>query len=137
MFTFGDTFRGAVGVDLDESQVHMAARMVWDRRHGFGQLRLSRSECLNTICRKEKFAFDYVRACRSNERVNIVGIGGERAVEKAASLRNIVGGYTPIEPSQTPKMEVHRVGGRSLFRASRLSDDKLGVERACQARDDF
>src|ERR1700722_8364085 len=134
MFTFGDTFRGAVGVDLDESQVHMAARMVWDRRHGFGQLRLSRSECLNTICRKEKFAFDYVRACRSDERVNIAGIGGERAVEKAASLRDIIGGYTLIEPSRTLKIAVHRVGVRRVFRAPRLGAYEPRVERIGEPR---
>ena len=35
------------------------------------------------------------------------------------------------------KIEVHRVGVRGLFRASRLGGDELGVERACQPRDDF
>ena len=82
-------------------------------------------------------ALDHVRARRSNERVDIVGIGGERAIEKAARLRDIVRGQTLIEPSQTLKIEVHRVGVRSLFRASRLGGDELGVQRACQARDDF
>ena len=137
MFTFGYTLRRPLGEYVDESQPHMAVRMVWDRRQGFGQLRFGRRKGRNTIDRKEKCAFDYVRACRSNERVNIVGIGGEREVEKAASLRNIVGGYTLIEPSQTLKIEVDRVGGRSFFRASRLSDDKLGVQSARQARYDF
>ena len=86
---------------------------------------------------KQKCAREHVRARRSNERVDIVGIGGERAIEKAARLRDIVRGPTLIEPSQTLKIEVHRVGGRGLFRASRLGGDKLGVERARQPRDDF
>ena len=86
---------------------------------------------------KEICALDRVRARRSNERVDIAGIGGERAIEKAARLRHIVRGYTLIEPSQTLKIEVHRVGVRGLFRASRLGGDKLGVQRACQPRDDF
>src|ERR1700722_16487948 len=129
MFTFGDTFRRAVGVDLDEPQVHMATRMVWDRRHDLDQLILSGFKCRNTIGRKEKFAFDYVRACRSDERVNIIRIGGERSVEKAASLRNIVGGYTPIEPCQTLKIEIHRVRVRRLFRAPRLRAYEPLVER--------
>ncbi len=86
---------------------------------------------------KEFAPVDSVRARRSNERVDIVGIGGERAIEKAARLRDIVRGQTPIEPSQTLKIEVHRVGVRRLFRASRLGGDELGVERARQARDDF
>jgi hypothetical protein len=137
MFTFGDTLRRPLGEYVDESQPHMATRMVWDRRQGFGQLRFGHRKGRNTIGRKEKCAFDYIRACRSDERVNIVAIGGEREVEKAASLRNIIGRYTLIEPSQTLKVEVHRVGVRSLFRASRLGGDKLGVQSACQARDDF
>ena len=43
----------------------------------------------------KKCALDHVRARRSNERVDIVGIGGERAIEKAARLRNIVRGPDP------------------------------------------
>ena len=35
------------------------------------------------------------------------------------------------------KVEVHRVGVRGPFRASRLGRDELGVQRACQALDDF
>ena len=36
---------------------------------------------------------------RSDERVDIVGVGGECAVKKAACLRNITRGVTLIEPS--------------------------------------
>ena len=72
-----------------------------------------------------------------NERVDIVGIGGERAIEKASRLPDIVGGPTLIVPSQTLKIEVHRVGARGLFRATRLGGDELGVQRACETRDDF
>ena len=43
----------------------------------------------------------------------------------------------PIEPSQTLKIKVHRVRGRGLFRASRLSGDELGLQRACQPRNNF
>jgi hypothetical protein len=35
------------------------------------------------------------------------------------------------------KIEVDRVGGRHLFRPSRLGRDEVSVQRACQARDDF
>ena len=34
MFTFGDALRSALGHYVDESQVHMATRMVRDRRQG-------------------------------------------------------------------------------------------------------
>ena len=47
------------------------------------------------------------------------------------------GAHTLVEPSQTLKIVVHRVRGRSLFRASRLGRDELGIQRACQPRDDF
>jgi hypothetical protein len=45
--------------------------------------------------------------------VDIVGVSGERAIEKAARLRKIVRGrFTLIEPSQTLKIEVPRVAVR-------------------------
>jgi hypothetical protein len=49
----------------------------------------------------------------------------------------MVSGHTLVEPRQTLKIEVHRVGVRGLFGASRLGGDELGVERVRQARDDF
>ena len=49
----------------------------------------------------------------------------------------MVKGQTLIDPSQTLKIEVHRVGVRGLCSATSLSCDKLGVERARKARDDF
>src|SRR5580700_11384263 len=58
-------------------------------------------------------------------------------IEKFARLRDIVGGHTLIEAGQTLKMKVHRVGGRSLFGASRLGGDELGVQGAREARDDL
>ena len=137
MFTFGDALCGALREYVDKSQLHMCARMVRDRGQGFGQLRFGRSEGCRGIGHKGICALDRVRARRSNERVDIVGIGGERAIEKAARLRHIVRGRTLIEPSQTLKIEVHRVRVRGLFRASRLGGDELGVQRARQARDDF
>jgi hypothetical protein len=51
------------------------------------------------------------------------GVGGERAVEKAFRLRHAVGIYTLVEPSQALKIEVHRIGGRRLFRAPRLGGE--------------
>ena len=137
MFTFGDALCSALGEYVDNSQVQMCARMVRDRRQGFGQLRFGRREGRHGIGHKRKCARAHIRARRSDERVDIVGIGGERAIEKAARLRHIVRGHTLIEPSQTLKIEVHRVGVRGLFRASRLGGDELGVQRARQARDDF
>src|SRR5271166_2013452 len=44
MFTFGDALRSPLGEYLNISQQHMAARMVWCRRQGFGQLCFGRSE---------------------------------------------------------------------------------------------
>ncbi len=89
------------------------------------------------IGRKRIRAVGHVRARRSNERVDVVGIGGERAIEKAPRSRDIVRGRAFVEPSQALKIKVHRVGVRSLFRAPRLGGDKLGVQRVCQARNDF
>ena len=97
MFTFGDALRAAPGEYLDKSQVQMRARVVWDRRQGFGQLRFGGGEGRHRFCQEQGRAVDRVRAPRSNKRLDIVGIGGKRAIEKAARLRHIVRGITLIE----------------------------------------
>ena len=70
-------------------------------------------------------------------RADILGVSGERAIKKAARLRNVARGPPLIQPSQALKIEVHQVGGRGLFRAPRLGGDEFRVQRACQSRDDF
>jgi hypothetical protein len=54
MFTFGDALRGALGLYLDKAQNRVAARIVWDRRQGFGQLRFGRREGRHGIGYKQK-----------------------------------------------------------------------------------
>ena len=120
VLAFGDALRSAPGEYVDNSQQQMCARMIWNRRQGFGQLRFGPFERRLGTAYKQKCALDRIRASRSNKRVNIVGTGRQRTIEEAARLRHIVGGKTLVEPSQTLKMEVHRVGVRRLFRASRL-----------------
>src|SRR5271165_4618860 len=105
----------------------MCARMIWNRGQGFGQLRVGRFERRPGTACKQKCGVDHVRTRRSNERVNISGIGGERTIKKASRLRNVVRGKTLIEPSQTLKIEVHRVGGRRPFGASRLGRGESGA----------
>ena len=56
MFAFGDALCGALGQDVDNSQEQMGARMVRDRRQGFGQLRFGRGEGRRGIGHKEKCA---------------------------------------------------------------------------------
>ena len=56
MFTFGDALCSALGQYVDKSQVHMAARMVWDRRQGFGQFRFGRREGRHGIGHKRNCA---------------------------------------------------------------------------------
>ena len=82
-------------------------------------------------------AVDHVRARRSDERIDIARIGGERAIEEAARLRNTVRGHALVEPGHTLKIEVHRVGGWRLFRSSRLGCDEFGVERVRETGNDF
>src|SRR6516164_5251991 len=73
MFTFGDALRSALGVDVDNSQQQMCARMIWNRGQGFGQIRFGRFERRLGTAYKQKWAVDNVRTRRSNERVNISG----------------------------------------------------------------
>ena len=52
MFTLGDALRAALGGYVDQSQAHMAKRMVRDGGQGFGRLRLGRSEGRHGILHK-------------------------------------------------------------------------------------
>jgi hypothetical protein len=137
LFTFGDALGRALGPYVDNSQLQMRSRVVQGRGQSLGQLRFGCREGRHGIGRKEIYARQRVRSRRSNERLDIVGIGGERAIEKAARLRHIVRDQTLIEPGQPLKIEVHRVRVRSPFRPSRLGGDELGVQRAGQTRHDF
>ena len=82
-------------------------------------------------------AVGYVGRRRANERVDIVGIGGERAIEKTARLRNMVRGPAAMEPGQALKKEVHRIGIGRLFGVARLNGGDLSAQRVRQAPDDF
>ena len=67
-----------------------------------------------------KCPLDYIRARRLNKSVDVVGVGGERPVEKAVRLRDIGRGPPLIEPRQPLEIKVHRVevGACSARRAS-------------------
>src|ERR1700722_19057759 len=106
MFAFGDALCRALGEHLDESQPQVATRMVWDRRQGFCQLCFGRRERRFAIGHKIVCALERVRRRRTNQRLDIAGISGERAIEKVANLRDIVWGQTLIEPSQALKIQV-------------------------------
>ena len=95
MFAFGDALRGALGEYVDKSQPHMAARMVRDRRQGFGQFRFGRREGRRGIGDKGIYALDRLHARRSNERVDIVGIG-ESARSKKLRACAILSGVRPL-----------------------------------------
>ena len=95
------------------SQVHMGTRMIRDRKQGFGQLRFGRGERCNGIAHKQICSADNVCGRRSNERLRIAGINGQREIEKAARSHNIFRVQALIEPSQTLKVEVHRVQFRA------------------------
>ena len=71
-----------------------------------GQLCLGGSVGRHHIGHRDICAVRYVRPRRSNKRLDIAGVGGERAIEKAARSPNIVRGRSLIEPSQTLKIEV-------------------------------
>ena len=133
VFTLGDAVRSALGEYIDIPQQSVGARVVWNRRQGFAQLCFGRREGRMGSDTK-KFAPSRTSARAVNE-TRIVGIGGQRAIEKAARLRNMSGSALSAEPfleNRGPS-----VGGRGQLRTSRLSGDKMGIERARQARDDF
>ena len=69
--------------------------MVWDRGQGSGQLRFGRNEGRRWIGDKQKYARAHVRARRSNKRFDVVGVGGEGAIEKASRPGHGVRRQTP------------------------------------------
>ena len=77
-------------------KLRMAERMVRDRGQGFGQLRFGRREGRHGTGDKEICALGRVRARRSNERVDIAGIGGERAIEKAFAPAQTLSRVIPL-----------------------------------------
>ena len=92
------------------------------------------------IGHKRHCAVAHVRRSRSNERLDIVGIGGERAIVKAARSPDIDRGEALIEPSQSLRIEVHRVGVRSVCSARRASTAALlncASSVLASRRDDF
>jgi hypothetical protein len=84
---------------VDQSQCHVAKRIVGDRGQRFGQLRFRRHEGCRWIGHEGKRVLDRVNRRRSNEHVDIVAVGGERAIEKALRLRHIFRARTLIDPS--------------------------------------
>jgi hypothetical protein len=63
----------------------------------------------------------------------LLGSAESARSKKPRACTHIVRGPTFIEPSQTLKREVHRVGGRGLFGAPRISGNEFGAQRACHA----
>jgi hypothetical protein len=120
VLAFGDALRGALREYLNEPQVKMRARMVWDHGQCFDQFRFGGCKLPRGIGDKDISAGGHVCPRWPNERFNVVGVDGQGLVEKIACLRNIFLGRTLVKPRQTPKIEVHRAGGRSLFCALRL-----------------
>jgi hypothetical protein len=74
--------------------------MVRDRGQGCGQLRFGRREGRHGVGRKRICALDRIRTRRLNDRVDVAGIGGERAVEKALRLCDIIKGYTLLSQAK-------------------------------------
>ena len=101
--------------------------MVRDRCQGFGEFRFRFGEGRRRIGHKEICAFDHVRARRFDERVDISGIGKERAIKKATRSREIVRGLTILDPSPTLKIKIHRVRGSEPVR--RVEPRRLRFER--------
>ena len=96
MFTFGDALRGALGEDVDIIPTHIWPR-AWSGTEDKALVNFASAAAKAAMgsATNETCARDRVRARRSNERVDIVGIGGKRAIEKAARLRHIVRGHDP------------------------------------------
>jgi hypothetical protein len=111
--------------------------MVRDQGQDFAELGFGSREGRHGIAHKISLALANVHSPRPVERVDVVGSGGQRAIEKASGLRCGVTRQTLVEQSQALKIKVHRVGVRGPFGAPRLGCDEFGVQRVRQTRDDL
>jgi hypothetical protein len=98
---------------------------------------LGRREPGRPVLDRQKCRDRRLHGAQADPRLDNSGVERQRAFEEALPLPQGVGRRGSVEAGHALKIEVHRVGIRHLFRASRLGGDELGVQRACQARDDF
>ena len=100
MFTFGDALRSTLGPYVDKSQAHMAR--AWSGTDDKAVVNFASPAAKAAVGSVTKeFAPSIASApCRSDERVDIVGVGGECAVKKAARLRNITRGYPLLSQAE-------------------------------------
>jgi hypothetical protein len=98
---------------------------------------LGRREPGRPVLDRQKCRDRRLYGAQADPRLDNSGVERQRAFEEALPLPQGVGRRGSVEAGHALKIEVHRVGIRHLFRASRLGGDELGVQRACQARDDF
>ena len=94
VLAFGDALCSALGVDVDIVPTHMCPR-AWSGTDDKALVSFASADAkaATRIGHKEAYARGHVRKRRSNERIDIIGIGGERAIKKAARSRDIVSGY--------------------------------------------
>ena len=137
MFTFGDALGSALGVDVDNPSV------IWPRAWSGTEdkaLVNFTSAAAKAAMGSATKALAPATASAAADPISASTLSGSAVSARSKKLRacaTLSRDQTAVEPSQTLKIEVHRVGVRGLFRPSRLGGDELGVQRACQARDDF
>ena len=69
--------------------------------------------------------------------MDIVGIRGERTLEKAARLRDMAWSSAAMDPGQTLEKEVHRIGIGRLFGPAGFDGRELIAERIRQTSNDL
>ena len=137
MFALGDALKGALRENADKSQHHVGdAHSSGDRRQGFDQLRFGRRERRAIGHDRIVPGIASMRA-DPDERIDIVGIGGERAIEKAARLRDVLGAHTLVEPSHALKIEVHRIRVRRSVPRAAPRRRPAAFSALGEARDDL
>ena len=95
MFTLGDALRRALGHMSTSPKYRWPRAWSGTNDKALVNFASAAAKAAIGIGHEGIRARESVRARRSNERVDIAGIGGERAIEKAARLRDIVRGSDP------------------------------------------
>jgi hypothetical protein len=94
MLTSGDTLGDTLSEYIDKSKPNMPVRMVWSQGQGRSQFGFGRGKGREGIGREGHCAFERMRRSRSDERIDVLGIGCKREIEEFACLHSMVKGNT-------------------------------------------
>jgi hypothetical protein len=94
-----------------------------------GPLSFGRREASSPIVGRITVTDPHVDPRGADQGLDIAGVERQGALEESPRLRSRLGSRSLVQPSSALEIKVHRIGLSHPFRAARLCDDELRVER--------